>query len=366
MAPACHCFSLCRASEVGTFLHAIPATVHDESSPWIGYLAAVYTERPPLPVSLSNFTFFYHRDRYWPTGVEWPMAACPADGKPPRSHSCSQNVCSRWRVRDPSQQSVLATLNHQAQFDLTLVPNDVGTSRGAIVVRRTQWNGAFIAHDIDITKAAWVEVIRWHSRLGEGIDGFGCWFQCWFGAGAIGSGIWLYTGRTAIECMAHGATLRKKGERSAMHTAWTRNEVVDHGEAANEATSKLLQPLGRSAVLSASIRGTDAAALFNLDYQRETVPYYAQALGYETVQCPHGWNGLTELVALHAVCMNGSRPLLGCAPEGLDLRSGWAHQKPCTCHEPALANLTSLTQVPPQNCRGVARSDMWPGARSPV
>ena len=363
--------------------------VHDESSPWIGYLVAVYRERPPLPFSLANLTFFYHHDRYWPADVEWPMATCPCKDTGPsqngcvadtnttiQSYSCAADECQRWRGdRNPARSALHVWQRtrgySQARFEVALLANDVGTSRGAIMTLHGHGakptDGRAKKNDRDLPKGhtnpgSWVEVIRYHSRMGEGVDNYGCWF----GAGAIGSGIWLHTGLTRTECIWHSHSLHNKGEYSPSHYEW--KEAMTRGKlgstfnvtAANEARWRLLGPLGHSASLPQSLQAAKPD-LFHYNYSRESQPYYAAALGLDSLKCITAWNGLDELVMLNAHCMNGTHPLLGCAPAGLDLRSGWAHDKTCICDEPPIERVTSLKQIPPQNCRGVARSDVWPG-----
>ena len=377
-ASSCHCFTLCHPRDVTRFLITIPAFVDQDDSPWMDYLTAVYTKPPPLPVALHRFTFFYHRDStFWPRDVEWPMSTCKNLGRnqePVSQSHCSVAYCARWRVRHPSVSALAAmqrwrSRSDPGKFSLVLAPNGQGSSRGAIIVeeRPVGGVGGLPSHQRD---GKWLEVIRWYSPLAEGVDNYGCWF----GAGAVGSGIWLPVGRTASECDIHG---HGKGENSNIRKAWVRNTSVEHGPAARAAIHNLHKPLGMNS--SSPWMQTIPAGLWRYGWRRETVPYYAAALGYDTIQCTNSWNQLTELVALHDSCMHGEIPLGGCAASGLDLRTGWTHSMQCRCEEPDMATVANSvafrkayewfkaghttaaiywgqvsTSLPALNCRGVA------------
>jgi hypothetical protein len=111
-AAPCTCFSLCTQSQAELFLRHLPTLVENASSPWFGYLTAVYRRRPALPFNLSALNFFYHRHQRWPAEVEWPMSTCDShsdDGggawaghvsggnaSARRGRGCPSSLCARW------------------------------------------------------------------------------------------------------------------------------------------------------------------------------------------------------------------------------------------------------------------------------
>ena len=351
---SCHCFTLCSARDARLFLAAIPASIERTNSPWAAYLTAVYGKLPPLPVSLKDFTYFYHNDGvHWPSRVENVLATCKSLGQknqgPVASPHCGDNACSRWRAMHPSV-SALHKLNmRRLDVSVVLTPNGVGYSSGAIIVADARPAGTGpVARD-----KTWVEGIRFHSVIAEGVDGYGCWF----GAHSVGSGIWLNVGRTVVDCAGiHGQGL---GDSGSLRAQWQANTSVDHGPAAHAALNALRRPLGVNDNVTSragsSWVGTFPAALWRRGWRRETAPFYARALGYDTIQCAHSWSQLTEIVAVHPSCMHRGHPIGGCAPSRLGLRIGWTQSKPCVCDEPDLSTLSDVMQVPSLNCRGVAR-----------
>jgi hypothetical protein len=237
-----------------------------------------------------------------------------------------------------------ARVAHQ-HLSVVLAPNGFGTSRGAII--HDMRHIAVAGSSSNDAGHGWVEVMRWFSELGEGVDNYGCWF----GAGAAGSGIWLRVGKSVNECDLHGAG---KGEDSSIRKAWIASDAVDHGVVAQDAVRALRSPMGddnSSQIISAP------RALWRAGWQRETVTYYAGALGFDTLHCNRRtWGGLTEMIALHPACMRGTLPLGGCARGELGLRAGWMHSMQCTCDEPDLVSLNDTALLPALNCRGVART----------
>ena len=108
----CHCFSTCDLVSTADFLSRIPVTINDVTSPWHGYLRAVYPDIT-LPFNLSNLNFFYHHDNHWKVNhphVEWPMASCQLDAEwlanspilsgrtkiTETTNTCPTQSCLRW------------------------------------------------------------------------------------------------------------------------------------------------------------------------------------------------------------------------------------------------------------------------------
>ena len=117
----CHCFSLCNPIEASYFYANLPDKIVDADSPWVGYLEAVYLQKPQLPITnLHELHYWYHHDPLvWPRGVEWPMAMCQkkkhanttlmdSDNSStpgavwvaaPESTRCEAAYCDRWRAQ---------------------------------------------------------------------------------------------------------------------------------------------------------------------------------------------------------------------------------------------------------------------------
>jgi hypothetical protein len=219
----CHCFSMCTVDEARQFHRNLPGPIN-RSSPWAGYLDAVYgTEaRLPWPFDLRSLTMFYHNDRRWssrhPT-TEWPMATCARRAQPesrglswngPTTTACPSHICARWTVPPPLPEAaysasallppmiLLPEIGRQPP-DITTVgaywplqpaalggyaadgaesrsPNS-SVPTASLAPSRVQWAAT--------RSGGWVEVLREPSGL-EGQAGYGCWFTpargtgvCW-------------------------------------------------------------------------------------------------------------------------------------------------------------------------------------------
>lgn len=115
-------------------LERMPRHVHSRSSPWFGYLAAVYDggHDVPIPFDLSSLRFAYHATAAWlrrhPT-TDWPMASCVHAKHGERlcsSHSsngcelmdvrhatpsrpmCPRAACTRWERRAGEESAAAA------------------------------------------------------------------------------------------------------------------------------------------------------------------------------------------------------------------------------------------------------------------
>ena len=338
----CICFTLCQSKDAVPFLSALPQVI-DHPSPWVGYLRAVYGHTVPLPFDMSNFSFFYHHDHLWPPHVQWPMATCDMNSSAPVSGTerCPPHECARWQSKT-HETSVLAAQQRRGpgkwpSYSVVLSGNGQGTSRAAMV------SNGFAPTQI-AADHTWLEVHRMFSAWREGVDGYGCWF----GGGAVGSGMWLNVGRTRVDCV--------KSFTTSARQEWQARKGLS-AEARAHVQSQLVQ-LSRPVEMTwmdphntGEIIRTDDLSIF------------AAALGYNTTQCANawGWPRLSELVLVNAACMDGTEPIRGCPPADVELRVGHDQAGRCTCLEPAWYNRSlparhiSHHQVPALNCDGVGR-----------
>ena len=163
----CHCFSLCNDSDAQRFLEEIPAVVHDESSPWIGYLVAVYRQRAAAAAILTG-----QLDILLPPRSLLACRRRVADGHVPmqrhraipewlrcryqHNHSIVQ-LCRRrvpalaWRPQ-PSPLGAARVAAHPRLFS--------GTLRSRVVGKR-RWHEPRCNHD---APWAWRKANRWSSQ----------------------------------------------------------------------------------------------------------------------------------------------------------------------------------------------------------
>lgn len=217
----CHCFSMCTVDEARQFHRNLPGPIN-RSSPWAGYLDAVYgTEaRLPWPFDLRSLTMFYHNDRRWssrhPT-TEWPMATCARRAQPesrglswngPTTTACPSHICARWTVPPPLPE---AAYSASALLPPMILLPEIGRQPPDITTVGAYWPlqpaalGGYAAADgaesispnssvpmASLTPSrvrwaatrsgGWVEVLREPSGL-EGQAGYGCWFTPASGTG---------------------------------------------------------------------------------------------------------------------------------------------------------------------------------------
>ena len=185
----CHCFSTCDLVSTADFLSRIPVTINDVTSPWHGYLQAVYPDIT-LPFNLSNLNFFYHHDNHWKVNhphVEWPMASCQLDAEwlanspilsgrtkiTETTSTCPTQSCLRWYSNEKTASMTNIALSHLQNYD--------NTTRGSAFFydKRPYLNSG----------AQKLEVIRMY-KAREGHE-YGYWFFH-----AVGSGIFMDLNRT--------------------------------------------------------------------------------------------------------------------------------------------------------------------------
>ena len=335
--PQCYCFSACNSTDLANFLSRRPETIASPDNPWYRYLATVYGSLPHLPVSLSQFNFFYHADSEWSNSVEWPMASCRGlVGRP-----CSRAVCSRWRTSEGGESQGEGGKPQRKRKTVAVLPSLFvrGVARSAAtlifeaplaVPRRLigqaaksaieQANGLLGHHTL--STGGWREVIRRnHLPEREGTHGYGCWLWP-----ATGSGIWVNLGRTLV---VH----RKDVAEATLARAWWANSSIDHNA---------------SLPLMRRIRA------------QEGFTVQAGDLGYDSVQVQYNFGGhagkWAEIVLTSPPCMHGRRALRTCLPPLIEVRAGWGAEIPCTCDdELPLLNCKEALRPPDELARVVTR-----------
>jgi len=158
----------------------------------------------------------------------------------------------------------------------------------------------------------WVEVTRTnlHGYLEEGVDFYGCWFYA-----ALGTGIWINTKRTVHVPSRFRAS-------SMLAEQWLALHGLDPSSyKTNSFQVKLTAP--------AALKLVPPRAL--LPHVKEHFPFFAHALGYDTVQSMTDSSGFRELIVTSVECMQALHPLGTCAPPGIDTRAGWGASRSCTC-----------------------------------
>ena len=347
---SCRCFEICNRSAAVEFLRRVPLAITDPSSPWIGYLTAVYGSRPTLPFDMTKLNFFYHNHGRWPTSVEWPMAhcriavrqfcgkfnggACAAPAQAPR---CSEAMCSRWLL-PPSQARQWTAgyigINHVSS-DVDPLRSTYGTAIFAYADKLAQQglhNLSQSTSDQDMQtilqtfagtmghavprSSSWVEVIRENDKMAnkgasiEGKDGYGCWFWP-----VRGSGIWIRVGRLI--------SIHSKDVLFNLRSEWLANTSLDH---------------------SASDR------IFASAHHGEYFPMMAYQLGYDAVfnqfrdlRGTRTARPCSELVVTTRKCVwptsaeleqrKGGATNLGACIPWIEKRRGFAAEGPCHCDD---------------------------------
>lgn len=123
------------------------------------------------------------------------------------------------------------------------------------------------------------KVQRWHP---EGSSGYGCWFIPLLPPHDKGSGIFVNTGRVLT--------------------------FTDRVEAGRWCDSSPVPP--------------------DLKWAAK-----ANAEGFDSVLIMDGVGGNPELIVTTPLCLNQSRPIGSCLPQGIEVRTGWSAHLPCVCVE---------------------------------
>ena len=364
--PPCSCFSTCDVASTAAFKQAIPEQIETPDSPWYGYLRAVYGPSLTLPFDLGRVNFFYHHDdqtwaRRFPR-VEWPMSSCripvPTMNlqtglsvvEAPR---CDVTACSRWlQPKDAQHQPTMFAISQTHAM-----PNaDYNESVGVVMFGETIGAGA-VASRFDLGRhpvgqGEWAEVIRRSDDMifppgHEGTNGYGCWFFP-----AIGSGIWVNTGKTLQLRYRKDIAFGGGGD---IVSRW----LQMHSLASEQNFTKQAGTVELS---------SEAMGLLPPGMHRETFPIMAHELGYDSIQIQNGG----ELVMTSIECMFQSRPIRACAPAELGVRFGWMAAEVCCCVETVpllscevcresgfygrhLPLQTDLDQPPPQRDKNLRR-----------
>ena len=162
-APRCRC----TPDEAAHFIASLPESRHlDSTSPWHGYLQAVYGDAPPPQLQLSSFEFFFHRHSRWPLSVAWPMARCESMAvgghrlhRTIEGPLCDDATCARWlrpgaapapTADDIAQSRYSAECNARdhACVQVQILPTVDGGSLGTLIsdkvnqgAQRMRWYG---------------------------------------------------------------------------------------------------------------------------------------------------------------------------------------------------------------------------------
>lgn len=323
--PPCSCFSTCDDDSRASFENSIPRWVTVASSPWYGYLSAVYRGPVALPFELHSLNFWYHNDELWESThatVEWPMSSCNWSGVatmwadrdaqmaigvnhlrtsagtrmvPTLKTTCEHALCSRWFALEGRQTSSRRTASRGGSLLMLNVRSR--SSRGVLTILPEGPNQA-------VKNNSWLEVIR-VSAVAERGMGTGCWF--W---GARGSGIWLNTRRV----VSYPTKITKLGEQFTLPWARQRNiseSALRAGMPKRQAFSKEIQshfPVGFPSLL------------------KDKWVYAAHELGIDTVR-----GGPEVIVTANECVLDPNKPVTACAPIGVELRAGWNAKLPCNC-----------------------------------
>ena len=349
---SCRCFDMCNRSSVVEWLHRIPEMITDPSSPWMGYLAAVYGSRPQLPFNMTALNFFYHNDESWPINVEWPMANCRIHlrefcrefnggycthaNPAPR---CSESVCNRWLA--PQQQTSRSNLHHIGLMHLRSDDDPLRKTRGTGIFAYPRFEIQKALHGVDTPdghgmpqildafsralghgvprSGEWVEVIRENDKIAnhgethEGREGYGCWYYP-----ARGSGIWIRVGRLIA--------IHSKDVLSNLLHEWQASASVNHN-----ATASLMSSAHHGEYFPMLAHDLGYDAVFNQfrDLRKTTMARPFAELVITSRSCM--WPTVAEL-AKRKRGRRGQRALGTCVA-WVETRHGYAPDRECRCSE---------------------------------
>lgn len=396
----CACFSTCTRDKASAFVDEyLPISISSPQSLWYGYLTAVYTRPPPLPLATQELRFFYHNDAsYWPPYVEWPMARCTMASDDARkgsapSPACPASTCERWR-QEAREEASAARAQAPAASAMTrrggkVVRNVIvfgrrdGRSRGSLLVlsdhlhrhdhatelcdqpgepghaRRKPSScervkgGAGVYMTLGATPMQARPVRFWPTdshaevmRVDYDDDRFASRGRAMYGEGMNGYGIWFYAAPGSGMWLPLGRTLVAPHFLSgdSLNRTWAANASVD-----------------RTAVdrYRARTKGRTKGV--------ERWPMYANGLGYDTVQKMGGTLPLeaTEIVCVRPECVDARAAVHACPPSQLTLRVGVppfavVPPSPQTESSPEPRNSSACVcdeSEPMLNCRGVAEAE---------
>ena len=159
--PDCVCFATCTLAQTRRFLERMPRFVNTSTSPWYGYLRAVYGPAVPLPFALDSLRWIYHGSAHWASahpGVVWPMADCISSPPP-----CAPAECARWTAGADNRLPPAAVTLRKAIVYPFLADGAHKTSGGTSL--GTRWESA-AAEPPPAPPRAWVEVTPMHIFAG--------------------------------------------------------------------------------------------------------------------------------------------------------------------------------------------------------
>lgn len=322
----CKCFSVCTQDGALSFVNSLPSQITDDSSPWYGYLQAVYSQSVQLPYDMSKLRFIYHHDATWAQqnpNVAWPMPPCREGGWLKWGTDlegidwCDAMTCEKWH----GQQGNLLSENLDIAGFTTW--EFYGAHPDSYGSRSFRWS---LGHDKDdlykknpihsMHGKTFVEVVR--RPMGEQLQGKGAWFSL-----AAGSGIWIETGK---------AFFQTSGEHH--------NYATNIYSCLREAESNLRNEY----LLSQNITQVHQDEMDIVSQMKNKFTFYAFKLGYDSVfmtcdnQPEIAYTSPRSMIrddcGKHG---SDAEKLWECGPgesgpcsTGIDLFRGWADQS-CTC-----------------------------------
>lgn len=344
----CQCWHTCSKAGTEAFLRQMPAFVRHRTSPWFGYLRAVYGTDVPLPFLLSELRFFYHNGAPWQQrhpGVSWPLVACKGERSPEpllNVPACEPAECAQW-AESPSV---------FADADLASVHTELYTHH----YKSSETRGVRVFHAalhpaLPQPGGSWIEVMRW-PRACEEANGYGAWFSR-----TPGSGIFLNTNRTwqlTHRLEALGLPPFSPDSPGDLVTGWLKlHNLPVHTGRSNLSTWRSNNPgpigpgrPGRTLMLDNEKAMRLLAGLGGAwcGWNDEMFPFLAFELGIDTVQMDNRVTG-PEVVTTSEWSMARKDCCVGCDASqrarrcGFErrtcsqvaLRTGWGASLPCTC-----------------------------------
>ena len=354
-APQCWCFDLCDNTTANEYWAASRGVhLHDRSSPWLRYFAAVYSDAQiPTPFPLHRITYFYHGVRLWYElfpSVHNPFRPCdlPAPTERPSVPSCADSVCAAWRVplSPPGRQSGDAvSANVSVIIDLL---------RGNSMEHRRQYGLPDGFHGLPVSRLADLrEINRWITTSGlptaDGVDGDG-WVEV-HRSNVFDRGLsWdvIQEGVVPSRSLVPRAKLRGGSLKGSI--PWNRGNITRRPFETNEACffspvvgSGIWVQIG-DAYLAASrhhgnhwwhTRGPNASASSGAGHGRTRFTFTRGLVPGATRYAVLNLRGneLLDLILGPGAPCASRNVSLGTCPPATMLRTGWRAQQPCACNE---------------------------------
>lgn len=335
-APQCWCFDLCSSSNANAYWAASRGVrVHNRSSPWLRYFAAVYSDaQVPIPFPLHRVNYFYHGVRQWYglfSAVHNPFRPCdlPAPSERSSVPPCAQSVCAAWHAPLSPSGEAASRAHHKASKVVT-VAKDLMIGMSA-EYRRAQGLPDF--RGLPATRLEnHDELDRWVKSgvplADGGPGGGGGWVEV-HRANAFDRGMFQEMIEEGVETTHnhghHFKTFWNGKERSyESYTACFHSAVVGSGtfvyvgEAYTAANTKWLTstPNNSSTAQDARMHGVKS--------NRDSGVVPTTVLNFR--------GGSLDVILAGPPCAS-RKVRLGTCPPAQILRTGWRAQQPCACNE---------------------------------